>query len=348
MPDFTEVNLKKMAVHFVGNSLQEEGMKLSKKVFEPKDGIITDILKKYFLSHFKGELFYNFSHESDLQLNDLYNICSALFNDPDSLFLQSVKVSEKLYSASNHHLIKGGDFYTVYFENIILQGETTDAIGFFKSENKETYMKVFHCDDCVEIESDEGININKLDKGCLVFNLDKEKGFRLCIVDNNNKSQEAYYWKNNFLNVKPHQNSFFHTENYLHLCKDFCKDVLEEQFDVNKADQIEILNRSVNYFSKKDTFNIREFEEEVMTQPEIIDAFQDYKEEYSKRFDVPAFDEFDISHNAVKYNKKFFRSVIKLDKNFHVYVHGNRDYIEKGYDEERGMNYYRLFFMNEK
>ncbi len=58
-------------------------------------------------------------------------------------------------------------------------------------------------------------------------------------------------------------------------------------------------------------------------------------------------DEFDISGSAVKKMKKVFKSVIKLDKNFHIYVHGNRDYIRKGFDEESGMNYYQVFFKEE-
>jgi len=30
-----------------------------------------------------------------------------------------------------------------------------------------------------------------------------------------------------------------------------------------------------------------------------------------------------------------------------VYVHGKRDFIEKGYDDNRGLNYYKLYFENE-
>ena len=40
-------------------------------------------------------------------------------------------------------------------------------------------------------------------------------------------------------------------------------------------------------------------------------------------------------------------SVLKLDKNFHVYIHGKREYIEKGFDEEKGMHFYQLFFEEE-
>ena len=30
-----------------------------------------------------------------------------------------------------------------------------------------------------------------------------------------------------------------------------------------------------------------------------------------------------------------------MDKNFHVYIHGQKKYIEKGYDSDRDMNYYK-------
>ena len=59
-------------------------------------------------------------------------------------------------------------------------------------------------------------------------------------------------------------------------------------------------------------------------------------------------DNFEISNTAVKKQSRFMKSVIKLDRNFHIYVHGNNQYIRKGYDEETGMNYYQLLFNEEQ
>lgn len=348
MLDFSSVKLKSLVVHNVGNSLQEEGMRLSKAPLNFKEDLIKELLMKYFLTPFKGEVYYNFFHETDLNLNELYSYASKIFADPDSFFLQTINISKHLYEKSNHHNIKGGEFYLVYFEDCFLNGDCQDAIGLFKSENKETYLKVYEENENFEIEHEQGININKLDKGCLIFNSQKEAGYRICMVDHTNKSQEAQYWKNDFLRIKPHEDSYFHTENYLHMCRDFCKQVLEKEPEVEKADQIDILNKSVNYFSKKESFKVREFENEVIRKPELIDAFQTYKEDFQERNQIQAYDEFDISSAAVKSNKKFMKSVIKLDKNFHVYVHGNRDYIVKGFDEESGLNFYQLFFREEK
>ncbi|MBN2668770.1 MAG: hypothetical protein JXR60_06030 [Bacteroidales bacterium] len=51
---------------------------------------------------------------------------------------------------------------------------------------------------------------------------------------------------------------------------------------------------------------------------------------------------------AVKSNKKYFKSVIKLDKSFHVYVHANPENLEKGFDKERDMKFYNLFYKEEE
>ncbi len=70
-------------------------------------------------------------------------------------------------------------------------------------------------------------------------------------------------------------------------------------------------------------------------------------ENYTKETDIPVADTFEISNNAFKDVKRRFRSVIKLDKNFHVYVHGNESRIVQGYDEAKGLKYYTLYYDEE-
>jgi hypothetical protein len=41
------------------------------------------------------------------------------------------------------------------------------------------------------------------------------------------------------------------------------------------------------------------------------------------------------------------KSVVKLDNNFHLYIHGRHELVEKGYDEEKGMKFYKVYFVNE-
>lgn len=54
----------------------------------------------------------------------------------------------------------------------------------------------------------------------------------------------------------------------------------------------------------------------------------------------------DISPQAVKKQARIFKSVLKLDKNFHIYIHGNRELIQQG-TEKDGRKYYKIYFENE-
>jgi hypothetical protein len=73
----------------------------------------------------------------------------------------------------------------------------------------------------------------------------------------------------------------------------------------------------------------------------------EYKKNYESAKNLEIEDEFDIHLAAVKKQAKVYKSVLKLDKNFHVYIHGRKDLIEKGYDELTGKHYYKLYFDEE-
>jgi hypothetical protein len=92
---------------------------------------------------------------------------------------------------------------------------------------------------------------------------------------------------------------------------------------------------------------MEEFAQEVMYHPEVVDAFTQYKQTYQQAKGVNIEDEFDIHLSAVKKQERVYKSVLKLDKNFHVYIHGRKDLIERGYDELVGKSYYKLYFDEE-
>jgi hypothetical protein len=104
----------------------------------------------------------------------------------------------------------------------------------------------------------------------------------------------------------------------------------------------------MDYFKTHDQFQLEEFNKEVLHHPELIDCFAQYKEQYEVAKQVNIEDNFDINLHAVQKQQRFFKSILKLDKNFHVYIHGRKDLIEKGYDERTGKHYYKLFFDEEK
>ncbi len=304
-----------------------------------------NILNMYFLSPFKSTEYFNFYHDIDMNMNEVFVCASKIFDNPESLLEQSVNLAKHLYEQSTHPKIKGGEFYTVYFKDCIIDGETVDAVGLFKSENKDTFLKVFPKGEGFEIESEKGININKLDKGCLIFNTEREQGYVVAIVDNTNKGVEAQYWTDDFLHVRQRKDEYYNTQNILSLTKHFIKDELPQQFEISKADQVDMLNKSVKFFKENDNFDLKEFANEVMESPDVIKSFKKYKTAYEQDFDMDIADNFTISESAVKRQARIFKSVIKLDKNFHIYIHGNRDLIEQG--EDRKGKFYKVYYQEE-
>lgn len=343
--DYTDSSLQEIILHKVGNKLLEEDLRLSKFPLRINEDLGI-LLANYFFTAFKSQEFFNFYHESDLHLNEVYVYASEIFENPDSIYEQSVNLAKHLYEQSIHPKIKGGEFYTVYFRNCMVDGRKTDAVGLFKCENKDTFLKVLTSEDGYALTSEKGMNLNKLDKGCIIFNLDKEDGYIVSVVDNTNRGSDAQYWIDDFLHVSQRKDEYYNTQNVLNLCKTFVTKELPEQFDVTKADQVDLLNRSVKFFKSNDSFDLGDFENEVIIQPEIIESFKTYKSDFQKENDIEIADNFSISESAVKKQSRIFKSVIKLDKNFHIYIHGDRKLIEQG-EDEHGRKFYKIYYNEE-
>lgn len=349
MVSFFESNLAELSVHHVGNKANEEYYSLSENSMPIQDEMLNQLLKQYFLSPFqKVNEVYRFTHpNNDLNLNDIYYIAAEIFADGGTFHENSKKIATFLHEVADHPKIKSGELYVAYFENLQIEGDLHDAIGIFRSESKESYIKVYPEEKGFGISYEQqAININKLDKGCLIFNTDATEGYKVVVIDQTGRAETAY-WKDQFLMLKVRNDNFNQTQNVMDVYKHFVTEKLDQEFEVEKTDKIDLLNRSMKYFKEKETFDMDEFANEVIANEEGIALFKNYKQTYEEEFDTQIADTFDISNAAVKKQAKDFKSILKLDKNFHVYIHGNKDLIEKDYDAEKGMNCYKLYFREE-
>ncbi|QJD97772.1 nucleoid-associated protein [Mucilaginibacter robiniae] len=351
MVTFFEASLDTISVHHVGNPLQDERYALSDAPLALKDEIIPRLLMQYFLSPFEktNEVYHLMHPGDDLHLNEIYHYCTEIFGDNSKFHQMSEQIAKHLYSVSSHPKIKAGEIYVAYFNSVQLEGELLDAIGIFKSETKETFLKVYPQDNGFNVDYEENaININKLDKGCLIFNTQAEEGYKVTAIDQTNRNQEAVYWKDEFLKLKIRNDNFNQTNNTLSIYKNFVTEKLDDEFEMSKADKIDLLNRSMKYFKEKDTFELDEFTGEVLGNDQAIESFKNYKNQYEQEFETKIPDTFEISDNAVKKQARVYKSVLKLDRNFHIYIHGDKELIEKGFDEEKHMNYYKVYFKEEE
>ena len=337
--------LKYVIVHIVGNKSFNENI-----IYSASETILDEdlagVLNMYYLQSFKTEEYYQLYHESDLILNEVYTYVSKIFDEPEQLYKQSVDLAKHLYEQSTHPKIKGGEFYTVYFKDCILDGEPLDAVGLFKSENKDTFLKVLRENGNFNLESDKGINIKKLDKGCLIFNKDRENGYVVAVIDNTNKGVEAQYWIDDFLHVRQRKDEYANTQNFMALAKNFVTKELPKEFEVSKADQIDLLNKSLHFFKEKEIFNINDFAHEVIAQPEVIERFHQYKQEYEDQSDIVIDNQFEISESACKKQQRSYKRVINLDKKIQIVIAGNRQNVEQG-EDDRG-KFYKVYYTDEE
>jgi len=333
-----------LVIHRVGNKSADEGVHLSKTLtFYPQE--LSETLYSFFTRPFKTEEYFCFSGKGALEANPVYSATKSIFEDPTQLLQNSIHIANHLYNVSFNPKVKGGDLFVVYFPDVVIEGESTKAVGIFKSETKDRILQSIPTENAYNVKIEEGILLSKIDKACLIFNSEEEEGFIVSCCDNS-KGEEVGVWTDDFLGLVKREDEYFDTENTLNLCKSYVMDKLPEEFEVKKVDQVDLLNKSVNFFKENEQFKLGEFVDKVLVQDELKQSFEDYKKRFEEVYEVELNDQFEIAKNAVKKQARFFKSIIKLDKNFHIYVHGNRQMIEQGIDEE-GKKYYKLYYDSE-
>ena len=347
MVDYTESDLLHLAIHFIGNRSTGGDLFLSEKDVDTQNRELQDELKEYLVAPYKDIPAQQFTHLSDLELNPMYNYATRIFAEPATFEAQSQNIARHLYNCSAHPGIKEGELLVGLIDNLYYNDEAVMGLAIIKSESKDTFFKTPKGSDGFSISVDEGLRKDKIDKACLILNTHTDNGLIVMVIDRTNSKDEAIFWRNSFLDIKPVADSYNKTEKFMTLAKNFIKDKLPEEFEVSKTDQIELLNKSVAFFKSNEEFEYKSFMREVIQEPGMIQAFGRYKEDFAQANPLALEDEFAISNSAVKRQSRIFKSVLKLDKNFHVYIHGDSQLIEKGYDDEKRMNYYKIFFKEE-
>ena len=345
MINYSNIQLQHLAVHRVGNKHRAERNFISESLLQA-DEALTEALMNYFMKPIKRiNEFYRFTHISDVNLNEIYSYATTIFNDPSQLLSESANVLYHLYAQSNHPNIKRGEVYVAYFSDILIDDELVDGIGIFKSERKNTFFKVADDGDSLVLNMLDGISIEKLDKGCLILNTEKEDGYRVITVDNNN--YDALYWTHHFLGVDYVEDANFHTKLYMEMATEFAQEVVAPKED--KRAQVQFLANSVDYFNNAETFDFEEFTEQVVgDKPELKEEFRSYQEDFGLN-DVNGFA---VSKTALNAAKRKIKGTIKLDTNIQIKLDYNnpeasQHFIEKGYDEARGMYFYKVYFNEE-
>ncbi len=349
MINLFNTHIETLSIHRVGNKSRNEALFLSENQYGLNDEIVP-LLKEFFLKPFrdKEENYFQFAHDVDLEYNEMYKLAVEIFENPSNVHNVSKNITKHLFEQSNHPHIKNGEVYITHLTNISIDNNVVDAIGIFKSEIKTDFLQFEEKDSTLEMILQQGINLNKLDKGCLIFNYKKEEGYKILTVDSNR--YDARYWLEHFLSVDAFQDENFMTKKYLKFCQDFAKEVVLPAED--KKEEVMFMNRAVNHFAKNDQFEESLFLNEVIDNPDLISEFKSYKVDKGEKYSIEDLTSFPIANAAVSDARRTMKNVINLDTNIQIKLdfinpESAEKFVEKGWDEEKQMYYYLVYFNKE-
>jgi hypothetical protein len=345
----TRVEISKCIIHKVANKYNSGQNAFSESLVR-FDEESYELLLPFLLKPFGGVTqSYRFNHHADVRLNEINNYSNQIFEDEETFIENSKNIVNHLYEQSNSAQIKTGDVLVVYFEGIEYKDVLTEAVGVFKIENKVDFFQTYLDDDSFDVVVQKGISTKRLDKGCLILNSSDAEGTVVLSVDNNN--YDAQYWIKNFLNVKYADDRNLHTQHYLELCRDFSEEIIKPEY--GKHEQGNFLANTVDYFKEHESVDYHSFKDEIFEDDKHKDMFEDYKKHFEKLNDVLVRNNFEVSDIVLKKEKGKLKTEIKLDTNIQIKIDidapdAASEYLERGYDEDKKMKFYKVYYNAEK
>lgn len=349
------INLKnaiitQLTLQSVGNKLREEKNIYAGDLFHLTEREEEDLLP-FFMSAFKkSSEYYKFTHYTqDVNFNVLYSLCKDMFEEKSDFVSFSDRVLDHLFERSNHPQIKAGEIFIALLEGIdIGQESKIKGIGIFKLENKNKFLRFRHTE-IVECAIQKGYRLEStIDKGCLILNTLKEDGY--CVLVHDDTLVESEYWKKSFLDVEYIKDNAYQTKNYINLLSNFSQEIIFEE--KGKKIQTEFIGNCLQIFNSNETISEYLLEKELLENYDMVDEFKSYKKDYAENSNIQFSEIFDVSTLALNREKKKIKAEIKLDTHIQIKLDVNKpesseDFLEQGYDEERKMFYYKIYYNNE-
>ena len=348
MIDVRNAYISYVTLQKVGHKVREEANIFAQEIM-PVDEKKEEDLVPFLLAPFRKNLEpYRFHHYTDkLEFNVLYNAAASIFDEEIDFLDFSNDILSHLYEKSLHPQIKSGEVFIVLFENMQFDEVPCRGIGIYKLENKKKFLR-FDESNGIDYNIWKGYKLEGIDKACLILDVYKEEGYRVFSIDD--QHQESEYWKKNFLEIELIKNNSYHTKKVLELIQDFSDEVVLEKGD--RKSQAEFISNSIQVLQNNEFISPDIIEEEIIKPFELIDEFKDYKKSYAEERKVDFIENFEVSFPTLAKESKKIKSEIKLDTKMSIKIDlkdpdAAEEYLERGFDEEKKMYYYKVFFNNE-
>lgn len=339
---YTEyVKIQEIIIHQVGNKLSMDGVLLSNHCVDLSNNI-NKLLVNHFLTSFRERPSMQF--KSPLRNNRVYSLVKEMFTNKSDFVFLSQELAKFLYENSIYSKIRNGEFYVVYFSDSVIDGQTSDAIGLFKTEQKTPYLRVTPIVGGYTLAEEEGFCLKHFEKACLIFNKDEDSGYQIAVIDKSSKALESQYWSDSFLQIKKRKTNGSQTECLFEMCKSFVS-TLDDKDEVLKAN---MMNKALEILDDSEKIiELSHFKDEVFGEQSVADSFEKFRTENQIKKDFELDEKFETDNSFLKKTGLKKLTTIHLDDNYDLVIRGAKD-IEKGYDEKRKKHFYKLFFDKEK
>jgi hypothetical protein len=183
------------------------------------------------------------------------------------------------------------------------------------------------------------MNLKKLEKGCIVFNVDKENGYKVAVVDNTGSNTDAHYWVDNFLHVRNCNDDYHETERLMEMCTGFVSQ-LKEQSVVEGA---VAAKKTAEAFSTGEPIQVADLADIICQNEEQKQAFEAYRQSFEKEYGDFS-EEVNVVKKAASRKPVTRMNTLKLGADFEVKVLNPEARIEGGVDKKSGKKYYTLYY----
>ncbi|MDS7933060.1 hypothetical protein RMB03_07895 [Acinetobacter sp. V91_7] len=306
MFDLSSSTIEKVIIHKVGNKLRSEDLLLSDDITPASENINDILLRHYLKPIISKDNIYEFFHDIDINLNEVYHFTNEIFTTQTEFVEKSKNIATTLYNVSTHPNIAAGELIIILFNNIIFNNSSHYAIGLYKTEIKENYLDIKQENNSLIIKKKNGISINKLQKAALI--LDNNQIFAI-----DNLSQKTKYWHNNFLQIRLQKNS----KNNAQIANKILKKVFLEI--KNPVEAIELTNEITKKIEEEPKLFLEDIRD-ISKKYIIEDSFDEIIKNISKKEDIDLQLTDDINSEDLQKLNKAKKQKIKIINNIELII----------------------------
>jgi len=329
----------------IGNPLREEPLQTSRRVFDIAEAD-QEALTALFLKPFKNLVGHRFVHYTSLEKQDMYRCAKTVFAEPDQLLPAGIEIAKRLYAKSTHPNIKSGDLCIALLKEVHIEGELVNGLCILKSDSVVPFLSITTHEGDLHLSTQQGIQPEKIDKGCLILDYQGDKGYYVLTFDRS--GGDTKFWVREFLSVEAVPDAAFLTSAYAKMAVAFLEEQKPEE-DTPPWDTCNAAREALEYFEERDQFDLQDFEQTVLKSPEAVAAFEEHRARVEEEQGQALDKQFEISKKDVTKAKKRIGAVLKLDTGVEIHVKStlSTEYdpvLERGYDDAKGMKFVKVYY----